>query len=70
MDRAMREKLESLEQAIKDRSRTASEKPKTAEIVQLPLWPEPARGVPNSVLRGALFAAIQGKDRPEVEREP
>ena len=69
MDRAMREKLESLGQAIKNRSRNASEKPKTAEIVQLPLWPEPARGVPNSALRGALFAAIQGKDRRYMKGE-
>src|SRR5437660_8118556 len=30
---------------------------------QLPLWPEPTRGVPNDVLRSALFAAIQGKGR-------
>ncbi len=27
--------------------------------VQLPLWPEPVRGVPNSVLRSALFGAIK-----------
>ncbi|MGD9889569.1 MAG: plasmid replication initiator TrfA [Halothiobacillaceae bacterium] len=27
--------------------------------VQLPLWPEPVRGVPNSVLRSALFGAIR-----------
>jgi hypothetical protein len=36
---------------------------KSADIVQLPLWPEATRGTPNSFLRGALFAAIQGKDR-------
>ena len=29
----------------------------------MPLWPEPKRGAPNVVLRGALFAAIQGKTR-------
>jgi len=27
--------------------------------LQLPLWPEPVRGVPNSVLRSALFGAIK-----------
>ena len=27
--------------------------------VQLPLWPEPVRGVPNSILRSALFGAIK-----------
>lgn len=31
-------------------------------LVQLPLWPEATRGVPNSILRGSLFAAIQSKD--------
>lgn len=30
-----------------------------AKVVQLPLWPEPVRGVPNSVLRSALFGAIK-----------
>src|SRR5207244_9741357 len=34
---------------------------------QLPLWPEPARGVPNDVLRSALFAAIQGKEREFIK---
>ena len=31
----------------------------SAKVVQLPLWPEPVRGVPNSVLRSALFGAIK-----------
>ena len=34
-----------------------------AKVLQLPLWPEAKRGAPNAVLRGALFAAIQGKTR-------
>lgn len=34
-----------------------------SNVVQLPLWPAPMRAAPNSVLRGALFAAIQGKQR-------
>lgn len=34
----------------------AAEQPKA---VQLPLWPEPVRGVPNSILRSALFGAIK-----------
>ena len=41
----------------------------SAEIVQLPLWPEPTRGTPNSFLRGALFAAIQGKERQALKGE-
>jgi hypothetical protein len=39
------------------------EPPPPAKIIQFPLWPEPARGMPNPVLRSALFSAIHGKDR-------
>ena len=46
---------------------TIPEKPK--EGVQLPLWPEPTRGTPNSFLRSALFAGIQGKTRKYLEAE-
>jgi hypothetical protein len=35
---------------------------------QLPLWPETSRGTPNLWLRGALFAAIHGKDRQAFQR--
>lgn len=38
-----------------------------AKIVQLRIWPESVRGVPNSFLRSALFAAVQGKDRPYLK---
>ena len=41
----------------------ATEPRPPAKVIQLPLWPEPKRGAPNAVLRGALFAAIQGKTR-------
>lgn len=29
------------------------------KAIQLPLWPDPVRGVPNSILRSALFGAIK-----------
>ena len=45
-----------------------AEREKTA-VVQLPLWPEPKRGAPNSFIRSALFAAIQGKDRQYLKEE-
>jgi TrfA protein len=35
----------------------------SAQVIQLPLWPEGKRGTPNSFIRSALFAAIQSKDR-------
>jgi hypothetical protein len=34
-----------------------------AKVYQFPIWPEPERGVPNELIRSALFAAIQSKDR-------
>lgn len=34
-----------------------------SRVIQLPLWPEPKRGTPNSFIRSALFSAIQSKDR-------
>lgn len=37
--------------------------------VQLPLWPEPVRAVPNGVLRSALFGAIRKGRRRYMERE-
>jgi hypothetical protein len=52
--------LVSLKRTIDKKS---VEAPHTAEIIQLPLWPEPARAMPNSALRSALFSAIQSKDR-------
>lgn len=48
-------KLEALKKSVVEREKNA--------VVQLPLWPEPKRGAPNSFIRSALFAAIQSKDR-------
>ena len=47
--------LESLGRQIEQRE--------TDKLIQLPLWFEPERGTPNSFLRSALFAAIQGQSR-------
>ena len=48
----------------------AQEEPRgPAKVIQLPLWSEPKRGAPNVVLRGALFAAIQGKGRAAMLRK-
>lgn len=45
------------------RMKEASRQREAAQVIQLPLWPEPKRGTPNSFIRSALFAAIQSKDR-------
>jgi len=46
----------------------AQEQRGPAKVIQLPLWPEATRAAPNAVLRGALFAAVQGKGRVAMER--
>jgi hypothetical protein len=56
---------------IKEKAAEAQEKELQREVsaapcnvVQLPLWPEPVRAVPNGLLRSALFGAIgKGKRR-------
>ncbi len=45
------------------------DKPKSAQIIQLPLWAENKRGTPNSFLRSSLFAAVQGKHRCQFKEE-
>ncbi|GAB3369589.1 hypothetical protein GCM10027514_01910 [Azotobacter armeniacus] len=41
----------------------------SAQVIWLPLWPEGVRGVPNSVLRSALFGAIKRGRRAFLQRE-
>ena len=53
--------IERLKSALTDK--------KSAVVYQLPIWPEPSRGTPNPVLRGALFAAVQGNRRGVFQRE-
>jgi len=60
----MRELQESVE-----RMAEISRQREVAQPVQLPMWPEPKRGTPNSFLRSALFSAIQGKDRQWLKGE-
>lgn len=56
-------KLNKLGKAVLARSE------QQAKVYQLPIWPEPQRGTPNPVLRGALFAALQGKECVYMERQ-
>ena len=59
-------RLAAVAETVKKRTR---HRPAPAKVIQLPLWPEPKRGAPNAVLRGALFAAVQGKGRRYMDRE-
>jgi hypothetical protein len=47
---------------------TADSRP-LAKVIQLPVWPEAVRGVPNGVLRSALFGAIRKGPRRYLKRE-
>ena len=54
----------------KARQRAAQEQASApAKVVQLPLWPEPVRAVPNGFLRSALFGAIRKGRRRFVKGE-
>ena len=53
----------AFQQRLAQLGQQGSARLKDTKIYQLPVWPEPARGIPNPVLRGALFAAVQGKYR-------
>lgn len=54
----------------KARQRAAQEQASApANVVQLPLWPEPVRAVPNGFLRSALFGAIRKGRRRFVKGE-
>ena len=55
--------------AVAETAKKRRRKPAPAKVIQLPLWPEATRGAPNAVLRGALFAAIQGKSRRYMDRK-
>jgi hypothetical protein len=63
MTNTERVKAGDLLTGVQQRQETGLELQDAAKIAQLPLWYEPERGTPNSFLRSALFAAIQGKDR-------
>lgn len=55
----------------KARQRAEREKcdPLPKNVVQLPLWPEPVRAVPNGFLRSALFGAIAKGRRRYINGE-
>ena len=59
----------AFQQRIANLGKQASVRSSEHKIYQLPIWPEPTRGIPNPVLRGALFAAVQGKNRAVFQRE-
>jgi TrfA protein len=71
-------KLDELLAGVRARSNGSTGQPAQPEPqprklgLQLPIWAEPVRGVPNGVLRSALFGAVKsarGKDRRQLDGE-
>lgn len=59
----------SIKLAEKSKQRNSLSADLQPQVVQLPLWPEPTRGVPNGVLRSALFGVIKKGERRYMARE-
>jgi len=58
-----------IEKICQQLAKQRSEKPpERAPVVQLPLWPNAIRAVPNTVLRSALFGCIQKGRRKFLDR--
>ncbi len=71
-DPELRQAAAGLKRAMDNNPRDVPEdvsEPQTPKIIQLPPWQEAKRGVPNSILRGALFASIQGQHRRYMKGE-
>lgn len=71
LSRDVEAQLEKFRRAAEERAASDPSHPSRHEPppppVQLPIWPEPVRGSPNSFLRSALFAAIHSKKRQELQ---
>lgn len=67
LDQEIKQPLESAADELSKIIETTHED--SADYIQLPLWPEPVRATPNTFLRSALFAAIQGKDRRQLKKQ-
>ncbi len=62
-------KVASLEEQARSRRERLPGEPLPKNVVQLPLWPEPVRAVPNGFLRSALFGAIRKGRRRYLKAE-
>lgn len=60
--------IEAFARAKEQKPHTPPESLEFAHL-QLPLWPDLCRGVPNAALRCSLFAGIQGKTRRALKNE-
>jgi len=71
--RLMAEQMQKTGTPTEDTETTSApaERPnQSAEIIRLPVWPDSVRGIPNSMLRSALFGAIKRGPRAYLKQEP
>lgn len=73
----LEQKNASIQASLKKRTRkpvelesVVPERPAPVQSMQLPIWPDAVRGVPNSILRSALFGAVKRGRRTFMQREP
>lgn len=62
-------RIPQMQARARQRGESEPQAPQPKNVVQLPLWPEVVRGVPNGVLRSALFGAIKKGARAYLERQ-
>jgi hypothetical protein len=62
------EDLHKKTREIQERARKKEEERLETGVIYLPTWREDRQGSPNSLMRCALFAAIQSKDREYLEK--
>lgn len=56
-------------QAERDQRERLPGTPLSKNVIQLPLWPQPVRAVPNGFLRSALFGAVAKGRRRYMDKE-
>jgi hypothetical protein len=54
---------------LEERAKSKIHKALKADVIRLPIWPDTLRGVPNGVLRSALFGAVKRGPRRQITRE-
>jgi hypothetical protein len=53
------ERIEAMAEKSREKQGSSPAPDKSAKVIRLPVWPDATRGVPNGVLRSALFGAIR-----------
>lgn len=70
-EKASLAKAEKAENKVSNEPEVEVNEKRMAEIIQLPIqlpiWPDKVRGVPNSILRSALFGIVRRGRRMYVE---